>query len=89
MKRAARSDKNQIAIVKALRKVGASVLHLHRLGQGAPDILVGLAGKNYLFELKANLKSSMTPMEKDFFFRWRGQVHVAFCAEDILRVTQA
>ena len=40
MRRAARIDDNQIAIVKALRKAGCSVLSLAAVGNGCPDLLV-------------------------------------------------
>jgi hypothetical protein len=44
MRRAARVDENQPIIVEALRAGGASIVHLHQLGQGIPDILVGAPG---------------------------------------------
>lgn len=44
MRRAAKIDENQPIIVEALRAAGGSVVHLHQLGQGIPDILVGLPG---------------------------------------------
>ena len=44
MRLRARIDKNQPIIVEALRAGGASVVHLHQLGQGTPDILVGVSG---------------------------------------------
>lgn len=40
MRTAARVDENQPAIVQALERIGARVLHLHTLGKGAPDLLV-------------------------------------------------
>lgn len=42
MRRAARTDANQTAIVEALRKCGASVQSLAAVGKGVPDLLVGL-----------------------------------------------
>lgn len=44
MRRDARVDKNQPIIVEALRAGGASIVHLHQLGKGIPDILCGLEG---------------------------------------------
>ena len=53
MRRDARVDENQMDIVKALRKCGAAVLHLHQIGQGCPDILVRLPnGELHLCEIK-------------------------------------
>jgi len=53
MRQRAKVDANQKQIVNALRKCGYSVLHLHTLGKGAPDIVVGVSGMNYLFEIKS------------------------------------
>lgn len=39
-----RVDRNQPEIVKALREQGASVAHTHQIGQGFPDIVVGVQG---------------------------------------------
>lgn len=41
MRKAARTDGNQQAIVSALRKAGASVEILAQCGKGVPDLLVG------------------------------------------------
>ena len=52
MRRAARVDDNHAKIVASLRLVGCTVLDLSAVGQGCPDIMVGLAGVNYLIEIK-------------------------------------
>lgn len=39
-----RVDRNQPEIVEALRKAGASVGHTHGVGQGFPDVVVGVNG---------------------------------------------
>ena len=44
MRRAARIDRNQPEIVKALRQVGAHVTSLAAVGDGVPDLLVGFQG---------------------------------------------
>ena len=44
MRQKARVDQNQPIIVEALRASGASVVHLHQLGHGIPDLLCGLEG---------------------------------------------
>ena len=51
MKRAARIDRNQPEIVKALRRVGATVLVLSQL-KGAFDILVIYQGSVHIVEIK-------------------------------------
>lgn len=88
MRRRARVDANQPAIVKALRGAGCSVLHLHELGHGRPDICVGLRGINYLFEIKDPTKPKnqreLTDDEKAIHYTWRGQINVIESAEDAL-----
>ncbi len=73
-----KADANQPAIVKAIRKMGASVQHLHTVGQGCPDIMIGLNGYNYLAELKDGDKPpsarKLTSDERDWHRQWRGQV---------------
>ncbi len=81
MRRAAKIDDNQKAIVKALRSIpGCSVRSLAAVGQGMPDIIVGLRGVNYLFEIKDGAKipsaRKLTPLEQQFFDTWGGQCAV-------------
>ena len=51
MRRAAKVDVNQPEIVKALRKVGATVLITSQL-KNAFDILVGYRGQLFIIEIK-------------------------------------
>lgn len=67
MRRAARTDSNQDAIVQALRKMGAFVQPLHRVGQGCPDLAVAWRQRWYLFEVKRDAKAKLTPDEKQWF----------------------
>ena len=89
MRRKARVDDNQAEIVAALRKVGCSVLCLHQIGKGAPDIAVGIGGKNYFFELKDGKKvksdRKLTDDELEFHAAWRGQIAVVCSAEEVLK----
>ena len=89
LRRASKIDTNQPEIVKALRKLGYSVLHVHVI-KNAFDILVGANGFNYAFEIKDGSlppsRKKLTPGEQDFFNSWQGQVNVAECLEDILKV---
>ncbi|WP_333846890.1 hypothetical protein [Phaeobacter italicus] len=79
-KYAARVDRNQKEIVKALRKVGASVEHLHAVGKGCPDLLVGFRGGNYLLEVKDGKKPpsarKLTPDQETWHCAWLGTVYV-------------
>lgn len=80
MRRAARVDDNQAAIVSALRLMGCSVQHLHSVGEGTPDLLVGFRAKNLLLECKDGAKppskQKLTPQQVEWHRDWRGQVAV-------------
>lgn len=52
MRRAARVDGNHSEIVAGLRKIGARVVDLSKVGEGVPDILAGMAGRWVLIEIK-------------------------------------
>lgn len=56
MRRAARTDANQTAIVKALRQIGCTVQSLAAVGDGVPDLLVGAYGQTLLMEVKDGAK---------------------------------
>lgn len=56
MRRAAKVDANQAEVVKALRAAGATVQSLAAVGDGVPDLLVGIAGKTALIEVKDGAK---------------------------------
>ena len=83
----ARVDRNQEEIVAALRGIGCSVLHLHTVGHGCPDILVGKFGRNILIEIKAE-DGELTEDERKFFERWYGQVTIVRTVEDALRLLE-
>ncbi len=91
MRRAAHIDANQPEIVDALLKAGASVEpKLARLGEGVPDLLVGIRGVNALFEIKDGRKvpskRKLTDDEKVWHEKWRGKVFVIYSVDDALRV---
>lgn len=72
----ARVDGNQPEIVAALRDVGCSVLSLHQLGGGIPDLLVATpTGETLLVECKS-AKGKLTPDQEDWFSRWQGRIEV-------------
>lgn len=93
MRRKARADANQPDIVEALRAVGASVAHIHMVGQGLPDIIVGFHGVNYLMEIKDGgkppSKRRLTPNEQDWHDAWRGSVVVVNDEDQALRAIGA
>ena len=73
--RAAKVDKNQSDIVKALRDCGASVALLHAVGKGMPDLLVGYRQENYLLEVK-DVKGRVNPLQSKWHLEWRGHAFV-------------
>lgn len=75
--RAKQVDANQAAVVAALRAAGATVQHLHEVGQGCPDLLVGFRGRNYLVEIKnAAAGGSLNAEQVKWHRAWRGHVAV-------------
>lgn len=76
MRRAAKVDANQPEIVKALEAVGACVQSLAAVGQGVPDLLVGIRGETFLIEIKdgAKVKSArqLTDAQIEWHAAWRG-----------------
>lgn len=91
--RNARVDSNQSKIVETLRAVGATVLHSHMLGHGAPDIIVGYHGVTYLFEIKdGSLPPSgqrFTPDEERFHKQWRGHAAIVTSTDEALQAIGA
>jgi hypothetical protein len=89
MRRAARVDANQDAIVSALRAAGATVEII-----GKPvDLLVGIHGRNFLLECKDGGKTPgnrpLTKAQEKFIPAWRGSVAVALSPEAALKVIGA
>lgn len=88
MRRAAKIDANQPEIVKALRKVGASVAPAHTMGQGFPDLVVGFRDATYLLEVKDGSKPpsarKLTPDQVEWHDAWRGHCCVVSSVEEAL-----
>jgi hypothetical protein len=79
MRRAARVDANQAAIVQALRDAGAYVWVI-----GLPvDLLVGYNGNTWLMEVKTDRKKKLTKLQFDFFSEWTGGVLVRVESPDV------
>lgn len=94
MRRAAKIDANQPAIVQALRAVGASVQSLAAVGKGCPDLLVGFRGSDYLLEVKDGGKPPserrLTPSQVEWHGVWQGApVPVVASVDDALRAIGA
>lgn len=92
MRRAARVDANQQAIVGALRAAGASVWTI-----GLPvDLLIGKNGVTALLEVKtltgkrSPKPASYTPLQQAFMAEWRGgPVATVTDVDGALRVLKA
>lgn len=76
MRRAAKVDANQTAVVSALRAAGASVQSLAAVGAGVPDLLVGFRNQTLLLEIKDGKKvksaQKLTDHQKQWHAEWRG-----------------
>ena len=79
-RRAAKVDASHAAIVKALRRGGASVCSLAAVGTGCPDLLVGVptatGGETHLVEVKDGAKPpsrrGLPRFQVQFHADWRG-----------------
>ena len=67
-----KTDSNHVEVCDALRKAGLSVLSLHRVGEGAPDILVSSSTEMWLVEIKTD-KGKLNDRQKRFHANWRGK----------------
>jgi hypothetical protein len=85
MRRAARVDTNQAAIVKALRKIGAVVTHTHTLGRGVADIFVSYGQQWFCLELKSK-GGKLTRDEKKWCGIQRAPVYIVFSPEEAIGV---
>ena len=85
-RRAPRIDAVQPEIVEALRRIGCSVQSLAAVGEGCPDLLVGVAGVNFLVELKRPGPYAFTGAQKTWHQEWRGRAHVCRSIDDALAV---
>lgn len=95
MRRAARTDSNQNAIVKSLRQIpGVIVAVTSGLGNGFPDLIVGnpngkIGHRIAMIELKDGKKSAsrkrLTSDEEKFKADWEGCYYVCESLEEVLR----
>jgi hypothetical protein len=89
--RAYRVDTNQREIVHGLRNAGYTVQHLHKVGQGCPDILVGAKNQlrryNLLLEIKEG-DGKLTSQQIVWHADWLGQVAVVRNLKEALEVVK-
>lgn len=88
--RKAKVDDNQAEIVNALRKAGCTVQHLHAVGGGCPDILVGFRSRNVLVEIKDGNKppsqQKLNAKQEEWHEGWKGQVAVVTSVKEALEL---
>lgn len=89
MRRAAKIDSNQQAIVAALEAAGCAVQSLAGVGAGVPDLLAYAPANDryYLIECKAG--SGFTPAQKRWHAAWPGPAYVANSVDDALLIVGA
>lgn len=81
---AAKRDKNEPDIVRALKSIGAVVVKVSE--KGAPDLIVGYLGKTYLLEVKREDGGKLTEAQDAWMKVWRGgPVPIVRNAEDAVR----
>lgn len=87
LRRAARKDNNQTAIIDALKKVGVSVEII-----GKPvDLLLCCRGEVSLMEIKnpdrtsEDPESRLTKAQVEFIARWPGKIHIVRSEEEAIR----
>lgn len=86
--RAYRVDANQKEIVAALRRQGWTVQHLHKVGEGCPDILVGADKKhNVLLEIKDG-DGKLTPPQIIWHADWQGQKAIVRTAAEAIQAVR-
>ena len=83
MRKYGRTDRNQDAIVSALRKCGASVTSLSAVGGGCPDLLVGFRGRTYVIEAKVG-KNWLTDDQIKWWNEFNGKGFIVNSPEQAL-----
>ncbi len=82
-------DGNQPEIVEGLRAAGRSVVTLHQIGGGVPDLIVGFCGVNYLVEVKVlGRRKKLTPDQEKFHSEWKGSLAVVETLKEALEATE-
>lgn len=88
MRRAARVDANQEAIVEALRKIGCRVHTMQAMGGGFPDLLVSFRGMLSLIEVKDGSKPpsqrKLTPAQEKWHAEWGDDVRVVKSVQEAI-----
>jgi hypothetical protein len=90
VRRAAKVDGNQAAIVSALEAIGASVQSLAPIGKGCPDLLIARGNSMWLLEVKnPKGKDAVNEAQSKWHIAWRAPVHVVRSVDEALRAIGA
>jgi len=90
-----KKDINHNEVVKALRLAGYAVHETHMVGNGFPDLVVGIPGPdgspgvNLLLEIKSKAKWSLSAKQLKFFSDWPGMIAVVSSPEEALELCNA
>ena len=85
-----KKDSNHKEVVEALRLAGYAVHETHMVGNGFPDLVVGIPGPegspgiNLLLEVKSRVKWILTEKQLLFLSQWPGLVAVVSSPEEAL-----
>ena len=90
MRRKARIDANQPALVKFIRSMGASFQHTHQI-EGALDGIIGYRALDQRVEIKdpnqPPSKRKLTDAEIDTIFAWKGRTpEIIETENDVTRI---
>lgn len=83
-----RRDANHAEIKSAFLSVGCSVHDTTDVGNGFPDLVVGIAGANLLVEVKTPT-GDHTPEQVRFYDEWRGSHYTIRSTEQAVQLVQS
>lgn len=89
-----RIDENQTEIVGVFRQLGCTVAITSMIGQGFPDLVVGIVGRNERVNLLVEIKDGskppsarkLTAPEQKFHDSWRGQICIVSSPNDAIEL---
>lgn len=81
--KSSKKDTSQAPIEAFLKQLQISYVSLHFVGEGFPDMIVGVFGINVLIEIKSHEKSKLRPNQEKFHAEWGGSVFRADSVEDV------
>ena len=83
-----RRDANHQEVKDAFTALGCSVADTADVGNGFPDLVVGIAGVTTLVEVKT-LEGAHTPEQVRFFDEWRGSHYTVRSREQAVDLVQS